>query len=237
MPRPILVLFAALLAATTRLALADPAADAVIAAYVKATGGAEALAKIQNRVTETKISMGWLSAHAKSVLVRPDRFEDSASMIGLSTGSGYDGAAGWKRKGSKVEALAGPELVRLQRGHLLDLGNALPTFYPVRTQLPDAEVDGTKVHVLEMTTSTGEKEIWRFDAATGLLKQLEGFNFEKGKEPVKVVSTLSDYRRVDGVMVPWRIVASDGKREMTMEVESLLQNQAVAPIVAPKPTS
>jgi hypothetical protein len=236
MTRPLVLLAAALLATAACTAAADAGADAVIAAYVKASGGHDALARIQNRVTESRISMGWLSAHATSRLVRPDRFEDTASMIGLSTGSGYDGAVAWTRNGKKIETATGAELVRALRGHSLDWDRQIPTWYPVRTQLPDAEVAGVKVNVVEMTASTGEKEIWRFDAATGLLKQLEGFKFEKGKDPVKVVSTIEEYRAVDGVQLPWRITGNDGKHEMTVTVESLVHNTTVAPIVAPAPS-
>lgn len=218
-------------------ARADPAsdeADRVLAAYVEAIGGPAALARIQSRTMESTISSGLLRMKVKSRLHRPDRFEDESSLLGFTAGAGYDGQRGWTRKGSKVEPVQGVELTRALRGHTLDWSRQYKTFYPVRRRLPDTEVEGVKLQVVELTTTTGEKEIWRFDAATGLLKQLQGLKFEKDKEPVPVLSTLSDYRLVDGLRLPFRMTGSDGSREFTVTVTSLVHNQPGAPIVYPK---
>jgi len=219
------------------VAHADPAgdeADRVLAAYIEAVGGPAALASIQSRTMESTLSSGLLRMKLKSRLQRPDRFEDESSLLGFTAGAGYDGTRGWTRKGSKIEPVQGVELSRALRGHTLDWSRQYKSFYPVRRRLPDAEVEGVKVQVVELTASTGEKEIWRFDAATGLLKQLEGLKFEKDKPPVPVLSTLGDYRLVDGLRLPFRMTGSDGSREFTVVVTSLVHNQPGAPIVYPK---
>ncbi|AXQ31308.1 hypothetical protein D0B54_22640 [Solimonas sp. K1W22B-7] len=204
-------------------------ADDILQAHVEASGGSANLARIQNRTTESKLSMGWLSASLKSTLVQPNLFLDEASMLAASSSSGYDGHTGWKRDGSKIEALQGNELARTLRGHSLDWHLKLPSWYPQRKRLPDAELEGTPVHVLELTASTGEKEIWRLDAGSGLLLQVEGFAFEKDKPPVKAFTTFSDYRKIDGVVLPYKTTISDGKRTFTVVVQSLKHNLAVTP--------
>ncbi len=209
------------------------AADAVLRTYIEACGGRENLERIQNRVTESKLSMGWISAGVKSTLVRPDRFIDEAKLLGMASGSGYDGTTGWTREGSKLTPVNGAELTRLLRGHSLDWYSQYPNWYPVRRRLPDAMLDGTTVHVVELTAATGEKEIWRFDARTGLLSQIEGFKFEKDKEPVKIISTLGDYKKVDGVALPHSVEATDGKRTFSAVVESLQHNQSIPEIRFP----
>lgn len=205
------------------------AADAVLQSHIEASGGSSNLARIQNRVTESKLSMGWLSATLKSTLVQPNLFLDEASMLAVSSSSGYDGHAGWKRDGSKLESLQGSELTRMLRGHSLDWYLKLQSWYPVRKRLPDAELEGTPVHVLELTASTGEKEIWRLDARSGLLRQVEGFAFEKDKPPTKAVTTFSDYRKIDGIVLPYKTTITDGKRTFTAVVGSLKHNQPVTP--------
>lgn len=221
-------------------ARADPAAaeadaDRVLQAYVEAIGGAAALARIESRTLESTIASGLLRMTVKSRLQRPDRFEDESSLLGFSIGSGYDGERGWTRQGSKLEPLQGVELTRALRGHTLDWSGQYKRWYPLRRRLPDAEVEGLKVHVLELTASTGEKEIWRFDAATGLLKQLQGFKFEKDKPPVPVLTTLSDYRLVDGLRLPFRMSGSDGSREFVVTVTALHHNQPGQAIMYPAP--
>ncbi len=203
-------------------------ADEVLQAYVEASGGNAALGRIQNRTTESKLSMGWLSASVKSTLVQPNLFLDEASMLAVSSSSGYDGRNGWKREGSKIEPLQGTELARMLRGHSLDWHLKLPSWYPIRKRLPDAELGGAAVHVLELTASTGEKEIWRLDAKSGLLRQIEGFAFEKDKPPVKAITTFSDFRKIDGVVLPHKTTITDGKRTFIATVASLKHNQPVA---------
>ncbi|HEY1077564.1 MAG TPA: hypothetical protein VGE51_12805 [Fontimonas sp.] len=229
----LLMLLSMALPGIARAADESAAADEVMQAYVAACGGRENLDRIQNRVTESKLSMGWISAGVKSTLVRPDRFVDEAKLLGMASGSGYDGTTGWTRDGGKLTVVTGAELTRLLRGHSLDWYKQYPAWYPVRRRLPDAMLDGAAMHVIELTATTGETEIWRFDAQTGLLSQIEGYKFEKDKEPVKVISTLGDYRKVDGVTLPHSVKATDGKRTFSAVVETLRHNQTLAPIRFP----
>ena len=229
-----LLLLASFFLFGTSPARAEPAAaDGILKAYVEAVGGSAALARIQSRQFKTTISSGLLRMTVDSKLVRPNLFEDQSSFLGFDTSSGHDGRSGWNRKRGKVEIVQGVELARMLRGHSLDWDQQLPRWYPTRQRLADADVAGVKVQVVELTASTGEKEIWRFDAATGLLKQIEGFKFEKDKPPVKVISSFEDYRLVDGVRLPHRMTASDGKREFVIVMKDLVHNQVRDPIRAP----
>lgn len=208
-------------------------ADEILQTYVDAAGGSAALGRIQSRQARTTISMGLLKMKVESKLVRPNRFEDQSSFLGFDSSTGYDGRTAWVRKRGKVEIIQGVELARLIRGHSLDWDQQLTRWYPTRRRLPDAEIDGVKLRVVELTAATGETEIWRFDAGTGLLAQIEGFKFDKDEPPVKVISRFDDYRTVDGVRLPFRMTASDGKRELVIVMTSLAHNQIVEPIRAP----
>ena len=230
------LLCAGLLMVISGLARAEPVtADEVLQAYIDAAGGHAALARIQSRRSRTTISSGLLRMKAESTLVRPNLFEDRGSFLGFPTGSGYDGRRGWSSKRGTVGTVQGVELARALRGHSLDWDRQLRRWYPARRRLPDAAVGGVKVRVVEMAAATGEQEIWRFDAGTGLLHQLEGCQFEKGEPPKRVVSTFGDYRSVDGIRLPFRMTATDGRREFVMEMTALEHNGAVAPIRAPLP--
>ncbi|MES2684245.1 MAG: hypothetical protein V4650_12065 [Pseudomonadota bacterium] len=231
--RLVLLLLAGSLLFATSPARAEPAADRILKTYVEAVGGSGALARIQSRQFKTTLSSGLLRMKVDSRLVRPNLFEEQSTFLGFSSSNGHDGRTGWNRKRGKTEIVQGVELARMLRGHSLDWDQQLQRWYPTRQRLADAEVAGVKVQVVELTAATGEKEIWRFDAATGLLKQIEGFKFEKDKPPVKIVSSLDDYRKVDGVLLPHRMTATDGKREFLIVMSDLVHNQVKEPIRLP----
>lgn len=215
-------------------AAAPSTADEVLQRYIAAVGGSERLGSIQSRTMETKMSVGWLSTKVSSRSLYPNHFEQEASFLGKRFGSGYDGTTGWKRDGSKVTEVSGKELKRLLREHSLDWDRQLTQWYPIRNRLPDAQLDGTTLHVVEMMTDTEEREIWRFDAETGLLKQLErSVQDDPAKPAVLVVSTVDEYREVDGIRLPFKISGVGDSKTFTMTVESVQHNQPQAPIRAP----
>lgn len=220
--------------AQSALAAAPASADEVLKAYVDAVGGSERLAQIRNRAMEAKVSIGWLSLTLKSRLIRPNLYVEEASILGQGGGSGYDGTTGWKRKGGDITVVQGKDLKRLLRGHSLDWDQHLTRWYPTRRLLPDAEVGDRKVRVVEMIADTGDREIWRFDAVTGLLLQLEGSQQENPEEPaVTVISNISDYRRIDGILLAFKVSGTQGKKEFSMTLQSVVHNQPVEPVRFP----
>lgn len=211
-------------------------ADEVLQRYVDAVGGSEKLKAIRSRTMEARISMGWLSAKLKSRIVYPNRYVEEASIFGQDVESGYDGTTGWTRKGSKLRVVTDKALQRLLRGHSLDWDQQMPQWYPVRRLLPDEQLDGTTLHVVELTADTGEREIWRFDAATGLLRQFVGNKFDEDdpdKPPVPVTTTIDEYREVDGIRLAHKLTSVEGSTKVTMTVESVKHNQPQAPIQFP----
>ena len=206
-------------------AAAPTTADQVVERHFAAIGGSENLARIQSRVMEAKISVGWISLRLKSRLQRPNHWEEEATILGQGGGSGYDGKTAWTRKGSKITVVQGKEFKRLLRGHSLDLDRHYKEWYPSRRLLPDAMVDSVKVNVLEMTAETGEREIWRFDASTGLLKQVEGDKLDTADTPPpRVISNVSDYRRIDGILLAHSVTGTEGSKKFSMTLESVQHN-------------
>jgi hypothetical protein len=225
---------ALLLAAAPAGAAAPANADEVLKRYVDAMGGHEKLARIQSRRMEAKLSMGWISATLKSRIIHPNRFEEEASMLGMGMSSGYDGTTGWTRKGGKATVVQGKELTRMLRGHSLDWYRHFAAWYPTRKLLPDAQVDGVKVHVVEMVSDLGDRQVWRFDAATGLLKQMEATKQEDPKEPpVQVISTVADYREVDGILLAFKVTGTEGSKKFSLTVQSVQHNGPQEPIRFP----
>ncbi|HSW11263.1 MAG TPA: hypothetical protein VLI06_00395 [Solimonas sp.] len=213
------------------IATAAPAttADQILDRYIAACGGSENLSRIRNRVMEAKISSGILSLKVKTQLVWPNLWDEQGSLLGIAAGSGHDGSTAWTIKGSDITVVQGKEFRRLLRGHSLDWHKQIRQWYPTRRLLPDAVVDGSKVQVLEMIADTGDREVWRFDAATGLLRQLESIKQEDDPDepPVMIISNLGDYRQVDGVTLAFRITGTEGRKKFSLDMLSLVNNGKV----------
>ena len=210
-------------------------ADALLERYVEAIGGREALLAIRSRSTQMKLSSGLIRLGIISRQIAPDLYEETATMLGLSGGSGYDGSTAWTRKGDDYTVLQGRELQRQVFTHRLDRVTRLAEMYPQRRRLPDAQAGGQTLQRVELTSTLGEVEIWSFDA-TGLLRRVDTTQ-DKGEDGgvVAITLTLDDYRAQDGVRLAHRIVAQEGRKKITMQVESVAHNQPMPPIRYPGP--
>ena len=210
-------------------------ADALLERYVEAIGGRAALQAIRNRTTQIKLSSGLIRLGLISRQIAPDLYEETATMLGQSGGSGYDGSIAWTRKGDDYTVLQGRELQRQVFTHRLDRVTRLSEFYPQRRRLPEAQVGGQAMQRVELTSMLGEVEVWSLDAAS-LLRRIDTA-LDKGQDGgvVAVMFTLDDYRVQDGVRLAHRIIAQEGRKKITMQVESVAHNQPMPPIRYPGP--
>lgn len=213
----------------------EPSAEKIFDRYVEAMGGANALAAIQSRESEGEVTMGWVTIRTHSVLVRPNLFLDSMKVLGVFGGdSGYDGKRAWMRKRSDVKIVDGDDLKRAIRGHSLDWNLQFKHWYPSLRVLPDDVVDGVAVHCVEAIADNKDREVWCFDAQTGLLKQMEGKVKDDDGKMVPAIFKISDYRKVDGIMLPFKAEGSSNGKSFTSTVTSVVQNRKVPRVVFPE---
>lgn len=225
----------ALALCTAISAFAAPALDAdqVFEQYITAMGGADRLGQVRTRSYEGKVSSGLLSSHFQSRFERPNHFQEEFSFLGMSSANGYDGNKGWMKKGGDVTVVSGDILTRAIRGHSLDWYSQYKTWYPTRRLLPDGNISGTPVHVIETTAVNGDREVWSFDAKSGLLLQLQGTTHEEGKPPEAITTSFSDYQSFDGVQLACKVSAQMGKKTLSMTISNVRQNVAIDPIRFP----
>lgn len=210
-------------------------ADQVVDRYIEAMGGARALGAIQSRETEGVVKIGWVTVKTHSRLERPNHYVDSMTVLGIFAGdNGYDGKRAWARKRSDAKLVTGDDFKRAIRGHSLDWNLQFRIWYPVIHLLPDSEVDGTPVHSIEAIADNKDREIWRFDAQTGLLKQMEGLVKDEDGKMVPATFKISDYRKVDGIMLPFKAEGVSNGKTVVSTLTSVVQNQKFEPIVFPE---
>jgi len=207
-------------------------AEAILEKYIEATGGREAYAKLQNRVSE-----GTIEFVRKAVKVPVSTYEarPNRKYVLFET----------KRRGRTEEGTDGE--IAWQKSDVL--GPRIRDGKQNEATLRDATFNRT-VHWREIFTSVeyageetvndqpadrvilrregGESEVWYFDQATHNLVRQDMTAAAPGREmPIKVF--LSDYREVDGIKYPFVATQESMDREIRVVRESVKHNVDIPP--------
>jgi hypothetical protein len=169
----------------------------ILADYTKAVGGSAAVDRITSRQTEADIHLGgsvtlfWQKPHL--VLEVSKRLK-----------AGFDGRQGWRaEKKKKVEKLArgGEKAIESDANPLRYV--YLEGLYEELSSGPSEEIDGEPMEVLLAPNSLGATKLF-FSSSTHLLRRVE----ERGETSAyfKLTVDYFDYREVDGIRLPYRIV-------------------------------
>ncbi len=210
-----------------------PEAGTILDRAVEAMGGADAMKAVETRYTSGKFSlpaMG-IDASMQSWAKRPNLTytEISSPALGQML-SGSDGEHIWDNS-----AMTGPSLkegeeraVSARQNDMDGLANWRKHYSKAET-LGREELDGAVCYKLTLTPHEGQVETHYYDAETGLLVKVEmTMKSEMGEIPIE--SFLSDYREVEGLMIPFRtrqVVMQ--MQEMVSVVDSVAINLEIPP--------
>jgi len=205
------LIFAALamLVVTAMSAVAAGSPDAVLAAYKTATGGAAWDAK-RTVVIDASYSGQGLTGTTHTLSDLKDGRSVSTIKLGIAEGAnGFDGKTPWERdtSGTIVEQRGG-DAIPLAINDAYRTANRWwqPDYGGARIESHGEITDSTgRFDVLVITPLGGKPFEARFDTGSHfLIKVIEQQSAET------VITTLSDYRNEDGVMLPHRIVVDTG---------------------------
>jgi len=202
---------------------AGKSVDQVLNAYIQALGGQSAIDHIDDRQIEAKVR------HAGKVVyfwAKPNK------VVRIAHGEkvGFDGSTGWmlSRK-KKITKLPKPEQQELEMNanpvryvHLHDLYSEIDPAAPER-------LNGRAVDVLVVPNNIGSTKFY-FDSAVHLLVRIEEFGVTSAY--YKQVTEFSDYKRVDGIQYPFRILhttTAPGMKDKEIAVSSITQNVGLKP--------
>jgi hypothetical protein len=190
---------------TEAKAAALPSTDEILANYVKALGGKEAIEKQSSRSVKGtfEIEAAGLSGDVETHHKAPNKYASLFAISGVGGGGQvYDGAKGWDSNPmTGLRELAGEELATLKRE---------ADFYQplnLRKHFPKLEVKGketvgsSETYVLIATPAEGGPEKLYFDVATGLLVRQDSER-ETAQGKMATEEYFADYKVVDGVKVP-----------------------------------
>jgi hypothetical protein len=207
---------------------AEPTAATILDGYIEATGGLEAYDKIRNRVVESELVIegAGITLTGTVYAARPNltytRFH--SDMIG-TTETGSDGTVVWEKN-----AMSGPQLVEgaqrefMLREGRLDKLTAWREAYPGGAELDGTvEVDGTECYKVVLNAGSGKPVVLYFHPESRLMVR-QDITVETPMGEVPLESYISDYREVDGVLLPFKVRIAVAGQTRVMTTTSVKHN-------------
>ncbi|HUU84508.1 MAG TPA: hypothetical protein VM243_13490 [Phycisphaerae bacterium] len=204
-----------------------PSAEQVMAKYIEAIGGEAALGKLHNRLTKGVFEGAGLASPMTFTAYTAEPAKRHVLMESESTGrieEGTDGTVAWSS-----DSIAGS---RLLEGTERDQAVQRAFFHQDlkwRERFDKVEcvgvesVDGKPCYKLVATPAEGKPETWYFDQQSYLrIKSVSIRETQRGDLPIEYVA--SDFRKVDGVLQPYKLLQKMATREMVITIESIEHN-------------
>jgi hypothetical protein len=204
-----------------------PKAETVIERHIEATGGRAAYEKLRNRVATAEISMPAMNLKGtiKSYQAPLNRLLTITEIpeIGPSR-EGCNGEVAWEITavmGARVKE--GPERAFALREATFNAELHWRKLYrKVQTTGTD-EVDGKPVFKVELTPEEGNPLYHFYEKESGrLIKVATALPTMMGNLPLEII--VSDYREVDGVAIPHRVVQRILTQEMMITFTKIEHN-------------
>lgn len=190
-----------------------PDVKQILEKYIQAIGGTSALNGLSSRIAEGTYQERMNGADGTFQIYEkaPNKLMLSIQVEGLGAiGQGFNGTVGWflhpllgfDEDGSDKSIDTREELSVLSKNAIFK-----EYYSSIKLLSKQEDISNRKAYVLEATDYTGESEKLYFDIETGLL-------LRKGD------TSFNDYRKIDGVMLPFFIDAPDG----TYAIEQIKPN-------------
>jgi predicted O-methyltransferase YrrM len=200
----------------------QPTLDSIMDKFIQAMGGRSAIEKLKTRtgVGQWVYSYNSKLPDNKGVPLEvkgkiPDRWMASYTLSKGPHKNAYDGKTGWRLDADRIEHVREFDKARL--GWILNPQGAmiLPDYFPSLVLKKREVRDGRTVYVVGSKGRDKISGTLTFDAESGLIVGL-GENW-----------ILEDYREVDGIMFPFRVVVNRGEENSAFVFDSVKHNESV----------
>jgi hypothetical protein len=204
-----------------------PSANAVLDRYEAAIGGKAAYQRIRTVFSVTSVEFGGTGRKGTRTAYRATPNKSYTVMEIAGAGRMEDGTDGniyWARSPFQGAHLkTGEERDIAQRAAAWNGELRLRELYPRIEVTGTEEIGGKPCYRLQFTPLSGPAMIRYFDQQSGLLLR----SVMRVKTPAgdrDAETDLADYRQVQGIRTPWRIVQRGGGAEMVFTIEKLEYN-------------
>jgi tetratricopeptide (TPR) repeat protein len=212
-----------------------PTTSQLIGRYQAALGGASALEQVKSRVAKGTIQSGGQSAKIEIFTVAPDQQAIVRHFAQGDTTTVYDGHAGWTMvPGRPLREMHGADLSIAQVDADLQFALHIPELFPdLRVEYPE-EIEGHEVYVLSGRQEGLLSAKFYFDQQSGaLVRMVRLADSPLGVNPSQI--DYEDYRSVDGVQIPFRLILTEPGTISTIQLEDVRQNVPIEPAIFARP--
>ncbi|HVY69683.1 MAG TPA: hypothetical protein VHH73_07115 [Verrucomicrobiae bacterium] len=215
-----------------------PGVDEILAKYVTAIGGKDAVLKINSRLVKGSFEMpamglkGTADIYAKA----PDKSLMVMTVPGFGVlQQGYNGTVGWAQDPLQgVRNLEGLELAMLKRTVDFHRDIRLKDAYPKMIVTGKAKVGEADTYMIEATPPEGSPEKLYFDAQTGLLLRSD-FDFEGPQGKLTIETYFENYQSADGVKLPRIMRQVNPAFSIVTKIDEVKSNVSIADSKFDKP--
>jgi len=216
---------------------ADIEAKKILAHYLSAIGGEKALAKIENIVSQSDMSIV-----EAGVTINREMVQDKSGNLFIKVNSaqtgelfrGFDGDIFWEKNSSAVREIdAESSLAYRNEFAFMRFANWEKILIGSEYLGLDS-LDGKLLHCIEVKTIFGVKETWYFNTNDFLLSYTKE-QLEMTRGTVTVITKFSDYRLVDGVKHSFVQTVKMGERNRKITFNSIAHNQLIDQKIFSKP--
>jgi len=201
-------------------------ANGVIDNYLEAIGGKEKFSTVEDRTT---IMRGEIMGQNLSIVIKqktPNKLKQNIRSGEMKQTILYDGTKGVMIVGDEETEFDNKKLEKLKleaaMNFLLDV-----EAYGVSLELIGIEtIESTDCYKIELTTEGGTNWVQFYEIDTGLkIKEVKEVETKQGS--FQQETFYSDYKEVDGLKFPFKIIQSFGMQTIEMNVSSVKLNMGL----------
>jgi hypothetical protein len=223
--------YSALLAIAASIAFAAdlPSGESLLQLYIDTSGGAEAYASAKNMSMSGTVEMaGRNISGTVTILEEGEKSYTAMDFPGIGkVEEGFDGETGWEN--SAIEGpriLEGDEKAAAKRAATLALITSWREVYKEARTVGEADVDGKPAWKVDMMPKEGKPESFFFDKDSGLLVRISAV-VSSALGDIATEATMSDFRKVDGILTPFAISEKAMSQNIVMRFEKIAYNAEI----------
>ena len=211
-------------------------AQEIVAANIKASGGEQAIARIDNftnkgRITVESPFFGKLEGTIETVRVPGRGYYEHVVLGPIEQTKGWDGTRGWEQGPNGLRTLEGFELDVMKVQSFVNPFIAQRTLAPAGLRierLDDAQVDGKPHYVLIVKTADGPSATMFIDRETKLVRRTTMTVSIPNVGEVSFVTDVGGYKAFGGVMMSTTMMqVAEGISTTNVTVDNTSVNTAV----------
>ncbi len=208
-------------------------AKKIIEKLIKAQGGRDVLSKIKDTTTSASmelIQMG-MSGSMTMYQKEPNMMRMDMEIVGMVITQAYDGETAWMTNPQTGATEEMPEqftddIKRQAMGNDTLLN---PDKHGIAYSYEGKEaIDEKEYLIIKQTFSDGKEVTMYLDSETYLVYKIKTLAMNQMGVEVEAETFMSDYKEVEGTMVPFTItIYQDGEEFMTMEITEIKYNSGL----------